>query len=185
MLVYFATFARYSQTVPHGRIKQRSATGSVSYRRSTDGLVGNNLDALDVASGLKNLTQHFFSYSGVQSSHVEGSLVRFGRGATRHIARPTTAGRHGVQARVARQGRSHGSRDGIRVLRDHDGGERRGRHVLLLLALMAIEARGAAGWRREITPGLLLVGHGSSERWRKRRGRVKYMCIGEAKSWAG
>ena len=136
------------------------ATGSVSYRRRTDGLVRDDLDALDVASRLENLTQHFFSYSRVQSSHVEGSLVRFGRGATGHVAWPATARRHGVQARVAGQGRSHGSWDGIRVLGDHDGGERRGRHVLLRLALVAVEARGAAGWRREITPGLLLVGHG-------------------------
>jgi hypothetical protein len=34
------------------------------------GFVWNNLDALDVSSRLKNLTQHIFSYSGVQSSHV-------------------------------------------------------------------------------------------------------------------
>jgi hypothetical protein len=146
--------------VAHVIGEQSSATGSVSYRRRTDGFVWNDLNALDVASRLENLTQHIFSYSGVQSSHVEGSLVRFGRGATGHVAWSAARRHHGVVVpRVAGQGRAHGGWDGIVVLGDHHGRERRRRHVLLLPALVAIVTRGAAGRRGEVTPRLLLVGH--------------------------
>jgi hypothetical protein len=41
-----------------------------------------------MSSGLENLTQHIFSHSGVESSHIERSLIRFGRGATRNVAWP-------------------------------------------------------------------------------------------------
>jgi hypothetical protein len=112
-----------------------------------------------MSSGLENLTQHIFSHSGVESSHIERSLIRFGRGATGHVAWSTAARRHGVQAGVARQRRAHGGRDGIRVLRDHDRRKRRRGHVLLGYALVAIVTRGAAGGRGKITPRLLLVRH--------------------------
>jgi hypothetical protein len=155
--------------VPHIIGEQGSATGSVSYRRRTDGLVWNDLDALDMPSSLENLTQHIFSYSGVQSSHIERSLIRFGRGATGDVAWPAAAGRHCmVEPRVAGQGRSHGGRDGIVVLRDHNGRERRG-HVLLRDALVAVVARGAAGGRGQVTPRLLLVGHGAGMESSRRR----------------
>jgi hypothetical protein len=142
----------------HTTWKKQCSAGVVSYRRRTDGLVWNNLDALDVASRLEDLTQHIFSYSGVQSSHIQGSLVRFGRGATRDVAWSTTARRHGVQARVARQGRAHGGGDGVRVLGDDHRRERRGRHMLLGSAVLSVIARGS-GWRWEVTSRLLLVGH--------------------------
>jgi hypothetical protein len=187
--------------VAHVIGEQSSATGSVSYRRRTDGFVWNDLNALDVASRLENLTQHIFSYSGVQSSHVEGSLVRFGRGATGHVAWSAARRHHGVVVpRVAGQGRAHGGWDGIVVLGDHHGRERRRRHVLLLPALVAIVTRGAAGRRGEVTPRLLLVGHvvrrgasqtakvcGSEKRslWVPRGDAERRRRHGHANGWAG
>lgn len=123
-----------------------------------------------MSSRLENLTQHIFSHSGVQSSHIQRAFVRFGSGATRDIARATAGGRHGGHGPprhyTVAHGRADGSWDGIRVLRDDNGGERR-RHVLLLLCarVPSIVARCASRGmgRGQISPRVSRVGHGVEE----------------------
>jgi hypothetical protein len=131
-------------------------SGRVSYRWRTCSLVGNDLDALDVASGLEDLTQHVLSDSGVQSTNIQRALVRLRGSATRNVARLAAGRGHGVGA----HGRADGGRDRVVVLRDDDRGERRGRHVLLWLALVSVVARSASRRRRgKRSPRVLLVGH--------------------------
>jgi hypothetical protein len=143
----------------------------LSYRRGADGLVWDDLDALDVASRLEDLPQHVLGDAGVESAHVQSALVGLGSRATGDVARASAAGRHAVQARVAGQGRAHGGGDRVRVLRDDHRRERRRRHVLLRNALVpSIVPRGAPGrGRRQVASVLLLVGHGGSGRGRRRR----------------
>jgi hypothetical protein len=132
----------------------------VSYRRRTDGLVRDDLDALNVASRLEDLTQHIFRDAWVQSSHVQRALVRLGGCTTGHVARAAAGGRHGGHG-PAGQGRAHGGRDRVGVLGD-DWGERRGHLLLLWSALIhSIVPRGArvGRRRRHISPRVPSVGH--------------------------
>lgn len=96
-------------------------------------LVGDNLDTLNVARRLENLAQHVLGDARVQSTDIEGPFVRLGSGAARSIARPATGGGHGV----ARHGRADGSWDWIVVLRNNYRSKLRGRHVLLVPAVVA------------------------------------------------
>jgi hypothetical protein len=123
-------------------------------------LVGDNLDALDVASRLEDLAQDVFRDTGVESTNVQGALVWLRGGATRGIARTSTSagGRHDT----TRHGGADGGGDGVGVLGDDDGGERRGRHVLLGVALLAVVARrtGRRRWGRQVAARRCRVGHG-------------------------
>jgi hypothetical protein len=63
--------------------------------------------------------------------------------------------------------------------------------MLLMLSLVAaVVTRGASRnwWRGEVSPGLLLVGHGcgkdAQRRGREVRKWISYACIGEANSLA-
>lgn len=113
-----------------------------------------------MSSGLEDLTKHVLSDPRVESSHIQSALVGLGSRATGHIARLAAGRGHGV----ARHGGANGRGNGVVVLRDDDGGERRGRHVLLGLRLVVVAGRTAGGGRRgELCPRVLLVGHGGRE----------------------
>ena len=138
--------------------------------RTTDIFVWDDLDALDVAGGLKNLAKDVLRNPRIQPSHVQGAFVRLRGSAARDVARPAAGGRHNAGA----HGRADGGRDGIVVLRDDDGRERR-RHVVLLLLLLlglrllalvgAIVARRTGRCRRSRRRR---VGHGLFDRSRQR-----------------
>ena len=148
-------------------------------------LVRNDLDALDVAGGLEDLAQDVLGDARVQASHIQCAFVRLGGGAARDVARPSAGGRHDVCA----HGRADGRRDGIRVLRDDDGCERRRGHVLLRLAGgAAVVARGAGRGRRGRHLRLCgcRVGHGNYSRktrrgWRVAGGRGE-LCVRDRKA---
>lgn len=141
--------------------RYRHVAGATAVKGShyTNVLVRNNLNALDVTSGLEDLAQDVLGDSRVQATHIQSSFVRLGSRTTRDIPSAAAGGRHDVCA----HGRADGRRDGIRVLRDDDGRQRRGRHVLLGLARSTpIVARGACGGRRRRHLSLRggRVGHG-------------------------
>jgi hypothetical protein len=81
---------------------------------NTDVLVGDDLDAQDMADGVKDLLQHLLRHARVQAADVQRPLVGLGRGSANEAA--GTLGRHDVLAAV--HGRRHGRGDGIGVLRD-------------------------------------------------------------------
>lgn len=139
-----------------------------TYSRRACGLVGDDLDALDMASGFEDLTQNVLGDPRVQTTNVQCPLVRFRRSTARGVA-SSAGGRHDT----TRHGRADRSRDGIGVLWDDHRGERGRRHVLLSAALLAIVARGASGgrWRRQVGARRCRVGHAWWEemrRWDKR-----------------
>lgn len=126
----------------------------------TNVLVRNDLDTLDMAGGLKDLTQDILGDPGVQAAHVQGSLVGLGGSATGDVAGASAGGRHDVCA----HGRADGGGDGVRVLGNDDRRERWGRHVLLGLAgSAAIVAGGACRGRggRHLSLRGGSVGHGA------------------------
>lgn len=121
----------------------------------TDILVGDDFDVLDMASGLKDLTENILSNTRVQASDVQGALVWLGGSPTRHVARGVARGRQ----HAGRHGRADGRGDRVGVLRDDDGGQGRRGHVLLWRALVAaVIARRASRSR--------LLRHGSRRRVR-------------------
>ncbi len=138
-----------------------------TYGWGAGSLVGDDLNALDVASSLEDLAQHVLGDPRVESTNVQGSFVRLGRGTARSIARTSTGagGRHDT----AGHGRADGSWDGVRVLRDNYRGERRRRHVLLGVSLLAIVARRTSRgrWRGQAAARRSCVGHDYCERMRR------------------
>lgn len=97
-------------------------------------LVGDNLDVLDMASGLKDLTQHVLGDPLIQTANVEGPLVGLRRSSSE-------AGGRGENPTAvdARSGRGDGRRDWVRVLRNMEG--RRGEVSWVALAVLG--GRGA------------------------------------------
>lgn len=97
-------------------------------------LVWDNLDVLDMARGLKDLTQHVLSDPLIQSANVEGPLVGLRRSSSE-------AGGWGENSTAvdARSGRGDGRRDWVRVLRNMEG--RRGEVSWVALAVLG--GRGA------------------------------------------
>jgi hypothetical protein len=64
-----------------------------TYSRRACGLVRDNLDALDVASGLENLAQNVLGDTGVQASDIQCPLVRLRRSTARGVT-SSAGGRH-------------------------------------------------------------------------------------------
>lgn len=165
------------QSAKEGRGWDDSAKSQheVTYSGSAGGLVRDNLNTLDVASRLEDLAQNVLSDSGIESTNVQGPLVRLRRGAARGVG-----GASGARRRhdASRHGRADGGRDGVRVLRDDNGGERRRRHVLLGVALLAIVARRAGGgrWGRQAGARGCGVGHGWWEQKRQWNKWLKADC---------
>lgn len=112
-----------------------------------------------MASRLEDLTQNVLGDTGVESTDIQGPLIRLGSSTAWSVGRATCARR---RHDTTRHRRADSGRDGVRVLRDDDGGERRRRHVLLGVALLAIVARRASDRRlgRQAGARRCGVGHG-------------------------
>lgn len=95
-------------------------------------LVGNDLDTLHVPGGLKDLSQDVFGDARIKTAYIQGALVWFGSSST-HKAASAGGGHH-----VAGHWRGDRSWNRIGVLRDHDGGKRRGRHVCWISLTVAL-----------------------------------------------
>ena len=106
-------------------------------------LVGDDLDVLNVAGRLKDLAEDVLGNPLVETAHIERPLVGF-RG--RAPGKGGGAGGRHHPALVAANGRGDGSRNGVVVLRNV---ERRGGHVALVGAILAVVLLGGSG-----------VGHG-------------------------
>ena len=103
-------------------------------------LIRDDLNALNMASGLKDLAQHILRDAGVQSSHVQRPLVRF-RGCTASIG-GSAGGRHDAAlVSASTHGRGDGRRDGVVVLRDM---ERRRRHMRWIGTALPVFVAGCA-----------------------------------------
>lgn len=132
----------------------------LTYGRRAGSLVRDDLNALDVASGLEDLTENIFGHTRVESTNVQSPFVRLRGGTARSVAGASSAGRRHDSTR---HGRADSSRDGVRVLRDDDRSEGGRRHVLSV-ALLAIVARRTSGgrWRRQVGARGCRVGHGAA-----------------------
>lgn len=123
-------------------------------------LVRDDLDVLDVTSGLEDLAQDILRDAGIKAADIQGALVGLGGGATRERA-PTGRG-HDL---VAAHGRGDGSRNRVGVGRNV---QRRGRHVSVrapILRRVIVTGRSSVGlgrWRK-LASGNTRISHGEFE----------------------
>lgn len=113
-------------------------------RKKTYILVRDDLDVLNMACSLENLTQDFLSHSLVQSANVEGTLVGLRGGATEATC---AGGRHDASL-VGGSGRSDSGRDRVGVLRDMK--RWRGHRLAILGRFKARGASTSASLRRQL-----------------------------------
>jgi hypothetical protein len=120
---------------------------------SSNILVRNNLNALDMARGFENLLQHFLGDSRIQPPNIQCSLVRLWRSSTYKAS--STGRRHHL---LAIHWRPEGCRYRIGVLGDAQGSDWGRRHMRSLAIIVV--ARGARRIWWSTGAGLgSLIGH--------------------------
>jgi hypothetical protein len=92
--------------------------------------VRDNFDALDMASGFKNLFQNLLGNARIHSANIQRSLVWLGCGTADEPPSRSGRGHTGNRHR-----RSDGRRNRVCVLRDNDWGKRWRRHMAGLIPL--------------------------------------------------
>lgn len=119
-------------------------------------LIGDDLDVLDVAGSLEDLSQDILGDSRVQTTDVQRALVGLRGGAARE--RATAGRRHDL---IATHGRGDGSRYRIRVGWDV---QRWRRHVGIGAVAIFVARSSSTGLRgrRKLVPRDASIGHDSN-----------------------
>lgn len=120
---------------------------------STNILVGNDFDVLDMSSSFEDLAQDILSHARIKSTNIERTLIWLWGRTTNEPA--LAIWRHDDPI-LTRHRRGYSCWNGIRVLRDDDRWERRRRHVRVahaILAVLVAWSTGSSRWRWELRPG--------------------------------
>ena len=147
-------------------------------------LVGNDLDILDVTSGLEDLSQDVLGDAGVEAANVESALVGLGSSAAAEGV-AGAGGRHdAARITVPTHGRRNRRRDGIGVLGNV---QRRRRHVCgIRVVVLTVLVTGRTcvwlRWRGELSGGGRRASVSHVGKWSRGSGRNQRGC-GNGDDW--